>query len=131
MDSPPRTGVAVLRCARRPPRSADRNQFRQADKILARDCLGQITKPLSSPLRKNILIFRNRKSLYNHRHPVLPKGRWPSSRTLGRDAVDARCAKDEGAFLRTAKSCGPDASTLASSSREASFPGVTVTKKPI
>jgi hypothetical protein len=33
----------------------------------------------------------------------------------GRDAVDAGCALDEGAGLRTAKSCGPDASTLASS----------------
>jgi hypothetical protein len=33
----------------------------------------------------------------------------------GRDAVDADGALDEGACLRTAKSCGPDASTLASS----------------
>jgi hypothetical protein len=37
------------------------------------------------------------------------------------DAMDAGGAKDEGATLRTAKSCGPDAPTLASSSREASF----------
>jgi len=34
----------------------------------------------------------------------------------GRDAMDASGAKDEGADLRTAKSCGPDAPTLASSS---------------
>jgi hypothetical protein len=33
----------------------------------------------------------------------------------GRDAVDVSGAKDEGAGLRTAKSCGPDASTPASS----------------
>jgi hypothetical protein len=33
----------------------------------------------------------------------------------GRDAVDVRCAPDESAPLRTAKSCGPDAPTLASS----------------
>ena len=33
----------------------------------------------------------------------------------GRDAVDAGGAKDEGADLRTAKSCGSDASTPASS----------------
>ena len=32
--------------------------------------------------------------------------------------------------LRTAKSCGPDVPTLASSSREASFLGMTVTTKP-
>jgi hypothetical protein len=30
-----------------------------------------------------------------------------------RDAVDAGGASDEGAGVRTAKSCGPDASTLA------------------
>jgi hypothetical protein len=32
--------------------------------------------------------------------------------------MDASCASDEGADLRTAKSCGPDASTLASSLRK-------------
>jgi hypothetical protein len=34
------------------------------------------------------------------------------------------------ALKRTAKSCGPDAPTLASSSWEASFSGMTVAKKP-
>jgi hypothetical protein len=34
------------------------------------------------------------------------------------------------ALSRTAKSCGPDAPTLASSSREASFLGATVANKP-
>ena len=34
----------------------------------------------------------------------------------GLDAMDASGASDESAFLRTEKSCGPDASTLASSS---------------
>jgi hypothetical protein len=33
-------------------------------------------------------------------------------------------------LMRTAKSCGPDAPTLASSSREASFLGATVARKP-
>jgi hypothetical protein len=33
-------------------------------------------------------------------------------------------------FLRTVKSCGPDAPTLASSSREASFLGAMVARKP-
>jgi hypothetical protein len=36
----------------------------------------------------------------------------------GRDAVDAGGAKDERADLRTAKSCGSDAPSLASSLRE-------------
>src|SRR6202051_1464238 len=46
------------------------------------------------------------------------------------DAMDAGCAADESAILRTAKSCGPDAPTLASSSRGASFLGATVANKP-
>jgi hypothetical protein len=46
----------------------------------------------------------------------------------GGDAVDAGGAKDESACLRTAKSCGPDASTPASSWR--SYPPMTVTRKP-
>jgi hypothetical protein len=33
--------------------------------------------------------------------------------------------------MRTAKSCGPDAATLASSSSEASFSGATVARKPV
>src|ERR1700690_93141 len=40
------------------------------------------------------------------------------------------CAFDERRVTRTAKSCGPDASTLASSSWEASFSGATVAKEP-
>ena len=38
--------------------------------------------------------------------------------------------KTKAPTLRTEKSCGPDASTLASSSWEASFSGAMVTKKP-
>jgi len=41
----------------------------------------------------------------------------------GRDAVDADGAQDEGADSRTAKSCGPDASTPASSLRETADDG--------
>jgi len=37
-----------------------------------------------------------------------------------RDAVDAKGAADESAFLRTAKSCGPDASRSVSKSVELS-----------
>jgi hypothetical protein len=47
----------------------------------------------------------------------------------GRDAVDADGAADESTGSRTAKSCGPDASTLASSRRK-QFPPATVTTKP-
>src|SRR5207247_8456927 len=46
----------------------------------------------------------------------------------GRDAVDAGGAKDESADLRTAKSCGSDAPTLASSLREEAQ--MTVANKP-
>ena len=44
--------------------------------------------------------------------------------------MDAGCAADESAYLRTVKSCGPDAPTLASSSWEASFLGAMVANKP-
>jgi hypothetical protein len=47
----------------------------------------------------------------------------------GWDAVDAGGATDESACRRTAKSCGPDASTPASSRRE-NIPPATVTRKP-
>jgi hypothetical protein len=50
---------------------------------------------LSSPFLKNILIFRSRKSVYKRPRPAPPEGRWPSSRTLERDAVDAKAAHDE------------------------------------
>jgi hypothetical protein len=46
-----------------------------------------------------------------------------------RDAVDAGGASDEGAGLRTAKSCGPDAPTLASSWWK-TIPLMTVANKP-
>jgi hypothetical protein len=63
-------------------------------------------------------------------HPVPIRGAYASSRTLVRDAVDALATLDERRVRRTAKSCGPDAPTLASSSREASFLGATVARKP-
>jgi hypothetical protein len=49
----------------------------------------------SSPFRKNISVFPKPKSVLYHGHPVPREGRWPSSRTLGRDAVDADGATDE------------------------------------
>jgi hypothetical protein len=44
------------------------------------------------------------------------EGRFAIVTDARRDAVDVGGAKDEGAGLRTAKTCGPDAPTLASSS---------------
>jgi hypothetical protein len=55
---------------------------------------------LSSPLRKNISIFFRRKSSAYDRYPVPVKGRWPSSRTLGRGAVDAGCVVAHGSAGR-------------------------------
>jgi hypothetical protein len=43
--------------------------------------------------------------------------------------MDADSAADESAYLRTAKSCGPDAPTLASSWRKTN-PQATVANKP-
>jgi hypothetical protein len=57
------------------------------------------------------------------------EGRFAIVTDAGRNAVDAM-ALQTTAPTRTAKSCGPDAATLASSSREASFLGATVTNKP-
>jgi hypothetical protein len=74
--------------------------------------------------------------LHIHRRPGPHRGAFRDrhGRRAG-DAVDADGAAqtfcvDEALISRTAKSCGPDAPTLASSSREASFLGATVTTKP-
>ncbi len=44
---------------------------------------------LSSPSRKNILIFRNRKSVYIYRHPASQEGRFAVVTSVRRDAMDA------------------------------------------
>jgi hypothetical protein len=70
---------------------------------------------VSSPLCKNISVPFWRKS---PAYPALSRpieGRLAIVTNAGRDAVDVRCAPDESAILRTAKPCGPDAPTLASS----------------
>jgi hypothetical protein len=73
--------------------------------------------PKSSLDRKNISVFQKSDPLYIHRRLVPLEGRIAIVTDAGRDAVDAGGASDEGADLRTAKSCGPDASTPASSLR--------------
>ncbi len=45
------------------------------------------TRPAQSP--KLIAFPPDPNQIHNSRHPVPREGRWPSSRTLGRDAVDA------------------------------------------
>ena len=62
--------------------------------------------------------------------PAHTEGRFAIVTDVRRDAVDAGGALTKALILRTAKSCGPDAPTLASSSREASFWGATVANKP-
>ena len=89
---------------------------------------GKSVTRLSSPVCKNIpLLVLPKSPLY--RQPSRPtQGRIAIVTDAGWDAVDADGASDEGADLRTAKSCGPDASTLASSLREEAQ--ATVTNKP-
>jgi hypothetical protein len=63
------------------------------------------------------------KSKLNLRYPARHEGRFAIVTNVGRDAVDADGADDERRMRRTAKSCGPDAPTLASSLRKATFTG--------
>src|SRR5674476_1195511 len=91
--------------------------------------LRDFQNPLSSPASKNILIFRNRKSVYTS--PVLLRQRGARDRHgRGAGCGGRGGADNERRVMRTAKSCGPDAPTLASSSWEASFSGMTVANKP-
>jgi hypothetical protein len=112
--------------------------------------------PVQSRSKKYSAFPKSQITLYQT-HPAPGEGRWPSSRTLGRDAVDAAASgvrRDRGADLssvsdlrharrtalkRTAKACGPDASMPASSLAEvccarpgarAIFRKATVTRKP-
>jgi len=70
---------------------------------------GQITKNSSTPIAKNIPLSPSGKSVLSARAiPFREEGRWPSSRTLGRDAVDATASgakRDRRAIFRE-RSCG-------------------------
>jgi hypothetical protein len=70
------------------------------------------------------------KQKYTDSVPPLLEGRFAIVTDVRRDAMDAGGASDEGADLRTAKSCGPDAPTLASSFAEGNFRKATVANKP-
>jgi hypothetical protein len=93
---------------------------------------GKSVTCVSSPIRKNISL----RDLVEAALELTPSrslergaardrhGRWE------RDAVDATGALDETRSMRTAKSCGPDAPTLASSFEEEIFREATVANKP-
>ena len=94
---------------------------------------GQITwaiyRPLCpAPFEKIFWFSEHANQLINPAIPSHSEGRFAIVTNAGWDAVDADGAFDERRGKRTAKSCGPDASTLASSLRK--YPQATVTKKP-
>jgi hypothetical protein len=83
-----------------------------------------------APFKKIFLFSADPNHFYIRSRLAPLEGRIAIVTDAGWDAVDAGGAKDEGADLRTAKSCGPDASTLASSWRNKLSP-MTVTTSPI
>jgi hypothetical protein len=86
-------------------RSARKNNLARSLRQI--NTTGKSPKNLSSPSNKNILIFRNSKSVYIHRTLSHPEGRWPTSSTLGRAAMDAK-ARETGELERTGKPCCSD-----------------------
>ena len=78
---------------------------------------GQISKNLSSPLCKNISVFPKCKSGYMNSHPVPQKRGVAQRHQRGAGCGGRGGALGRRALRRTAKTCGPDAPTLASSSR--------------
>jgi len=71
---------------------------------------------MSSPLAKNISLNPSGKSFLQLAPSCPERGALRNVINAGGDAVDAGGVGDENAaFPRTAKSCGPDASTPASS----------------
>ena len=85
-------------------------------------------RKFASEIRK-LCLRPDPNQLYLFSRPVPLEGRFAIVTSAGRDAVDARNASDEGISLRTAKSCGPDASAVGVKSAEATSP-MTVSNKP-
>src|ERR1700733_9834430 len=81
--------------------------------------------------KSEILLPIRPKSLHNACRPGPHKGAFGDrhERKVGMRWTRAALLT-RALFLRTVKSCGPDAPTLASSSREASFLGAMVARKP-
>jgi hypothetical protein len=106
--------IGFLRAASLARPGSDRNRIRVKLNLLKRFNL--IWAVQSLPAK----IFRFPSALnagYFCTVPACQRGASRSSRTLERDAMDAGGAADERVALRTAKSCGPDAPTPASSQR--------------
>ena len=82
------------------------------------------------PSAKIFLFSPDPNHLFVSGRPAPSEGRFAIVTDVERDAVDADRAGDERRVRRTAKSCGPDAPTLASSSQEARFLRATVANKP-
>ena len=74
---------------------------------------------VSSPENEKYFAFTERKSGIHVGHPVLLRRASAVVTDVGRVAVDADVAADDSQLERTAKTCGPDALRLASSSEEA------------
>jgi hypothetical protein len=102
-------------------------KLRRTDRLICPT--GKSVNWLSSPLLQKYSAFPKTQitSISPSSRPI--EGRIAIVTNAGRDAVDAGGAADESAGLRTAKSCGPDAPTLASSWRK-QFRYTTVANKP-
>jgi len=118
---PPHTPLVVWTDFPHPPRSTSASTSpasgRGAPTTTGARCLTG-KSPISCPARQQ-KIFRFRRRA-NQRYQLAPSrltgGAYAqSSRNARRDAMDA-AARETSAPMRTAKSCGPDAPTLASSS---------------
>jgi hypothetical protein len=72
------------------------------------------------PFAKIFLFPFDPNHFYVDRIPAHTEGRFAIVTNVGRGCGGRGCAFDESAYLRTAKSCGPDASTPASSFAEVS-----------
>jgi hypothetical protein len=88
-------------------------------KILKQD-QSDSTRP--APFAKIFLFARDPNHFTYRRRPVPSEGRLAIVTDAGRDAVDAEVLLTR-ALKRTAKTCGPDASTLASSLWKATSAG--------
>jgi hypothetical protein len=79
---------------------------------------GQISELAVQPRLQKYFASRRMQISSLSRAVLFHRGALRNVINAGWDAVDANGAQDEGANLRTAKSCGPDASTPASSWRK-------------
>src|SRR3954447_21011240 len=100
----PRSNVASVGWGTRPTGKSPRVWFPRRPALFAKYIVSRLPqiKPIS-------------RAVSSHQ-----EGRLAIVTNAGRDAVDAKARSTMRSFSRTAKSCGPDASTLASSEREVS-----------